>query len=144
MKAKKIFIGVLSSALFFSTALAVSAASVIDFNDISWDMSTEYSKKSSNGVGYMYYHVGSGWPYDDVFAYSETKVTSGMTGYASVNVTAINNQKAVEYSDTIVDSQYIRTPSAGISGCDVAKNVRFMGARKDVGQDYVGYNYYIY
>lgn len=143
MKAKKIFIGVLSSALFFSTALAVSAASVIESKNISRDMSTEYSKTSSNGTGYMYYHVGSTWPYDDVFAYSETKIASGMTGYASVTVTAINNQKVTEYSDTIV-SQCIRTPSAGISGCDVAKSVRFMGARKDVGQDYVGYNYYIH
>lgn len=93
-------------------------------------MSKYFSKTTNNGVGYMYYHVGSVRPYDDVFAYSETKVTSGMDGYAGVSITGTNNVPSAQYSDKIINGSYIRTENAVVGGCDVAKKVVFRGGRK--------------
>ena len=93
----------------------------------------------------MYYHVGSTSWYDDVYAYSKTYATSGMSGYAGVNLKAINNQVAIQYSDTIINNQYIVTPNAGVAGVDYAEYVRFNGGRTDNGSNYYnGYVYYIY
>lgn len=128
MKAKKIVAGVFASALFVSAALSVSAAK--ESKTISRDMSKYFSKTTNNGVGYMYYHVGSVRPYDDVFAYSETKVTSGMEGYAYVEVTGIDGKTVWRATRKIVDDSYIRTENAVVGGCDVAKKVVFRGGRK--------------
>lgn len=107
-------------------------------------MSVDYSKLTNNGVGFMHYHVGSTAWYDDVFAYSKTYVTSGMSGYAGVNLKAINNQIAIQYSDTIINNQIV-TPNAGVAGVDYAEYVRFNGGRTDNGSNYYnGYVYYIY
>lgn len=139
---KKIIAGVFASALFVSAALSVSAAK--ESKTISRDMSKYFSKTTNNGVGYMYYHVGSVRPYDDVFAYSETKVTSGMDGYAGVSITGTNNVPSAQYSDKIINGSYIRTDNAVVSSCDVAKRVNFTGARRQANTDqYTGFNYNI-
>lgn len=92
----------------------------------------------------MYYHVGSVRPYDDVFAYSETKVTSGMEGYAYVEVTGIDDKTVWRATRKIVDDSYIRTDNAVVSSCDVAKRVNFTGARRQANTDqYTGFNYMI-
>lgn len=142
MKVKKIIAGVFASALFVSAALSVSAAT--ETGNISRNMNEDFSKTTNNGVGYMYYHVGSVRPYDDVFAYSETKVTSGMDGYAGVSITGTNNVPSAQYSDKIINGSYIRTDNAVVSSCDVAKRVNFTGARRQVNTDqYTGFNYII-
>lgn len=142
MKVKKIIAGVFASALFVSAALSVSAAT--ETRTISRNMNEDFSKTTNNGVGYMYYHVGSVRPYDDVFAYSETKVTSGMVGYAGVSITGTNNVPSAQYSDKIINGSYIRTDNAVVSSCDVAKRVNFTGARRQAGTDeYHGFNYTI-
>lgn len=143
MKVKKIIAGVFASALFVSAALSVSAATE-SVNIKNQNMYKNFSKLTNNGVGYMYYHVGSVRPYDDVFAYSETKVTSGMDGYAGVSITGTNNVPSAQYSDKIINGSYIRTDNAVVSSCDTAKRVNFTGARRQKGSDeYTGFNYTI-
>lgn len=139
MKIKRIIAGVLASATLLTTTFAVGA------EDIDWEMNRNFSRNSSNGVGYMYYHVGQPYNNDDVFAYTETRLASGMTGYASVSLVADNNKKASKYSDKVIkdgEYYYIRTDNAGVSGTDEADTVTFHGARKD--KDYVGFYYYLY
>lgn len=143
LKSKKLLAIICCSlAVAITGMIGVSAAT--ESKNIDRDMTQSYSKNTNNGAGYLYYHVGSLYPYDDVFAYSQTYVTSGMTGYASVNLKATNNQISMRYSDTIVNNQYIRTPNAAVSGVDTAKNVRFAGSRTDGSNNYKGFNYYIY
>lgn len=145
MKVKRILTGAIASALLLSTTLGVSAVSEIErFTSTEIDMTRSYSRNTNNGVGYMYYHVGSmNWG-DDAYAYSETKIARGMSGYASVSITGINGQKAAQYSEDMVDNSYIRTANAVVSGCDFAQKIQFMGARKENTQeDYVGYVYTI-
>lgn len=138
MKAKKIIAGILAASGLLTATFAVSAQT------ITRDMGKSYSAMTNNGVGYMYYYVGSTRPYDDVFAYAETQITSGMEGFASVSLTALNNQVVTEYSNKVINNSYIRTANAGVSGQDVAKNVRFMGSRNEKGSEtYKTYNYTI-
>ncbi len=148
MKVKRILAGILTSAAFLTTlSLCVSAASSIETQNRDWTMNKSYSKTTGNKVGYMYYHVGSTNWYDDVSAYTQTNLAAGMTGYASASVKADNNQIATRYADNVIHSNgsyYIRTDNAVVSGTDQAEHVRFMGARKDKKQDYVGFNYYIH
>ena len=142
---KKLLAGLLVSATLLAATLGVSAADSIETNN-NYDhpMNTIFSKTTSNKAGYMYYHAGTIMLVDDAFAYTETKVTSGMTGYASVNFKAQNGTITTKYSEKIVNNSYIRTDTASVSGQTSAEYVRFTGARKDVGQDYVGFNYRIY
>lgn len=144
MKIKKVVSGVLVLAALVTSVVAASAASTIEEKTVDWDMGKAYSKTTSNKTGYMYYYVGSWLPYDDVFAYSETKVTSGMTGYAIVTLKAQNGTVITKSSSKITNNSYIRTDYAEVSGQDVAERVQFIGARKDNGQDYVGFSYNIY
>ena len=144
MKLKNWAIATISATLMLCPSINASASSSIESTQVDWTMSQSYSANSNNGSGYMYYHVGSSAWFDDVYAYSKTNVASGMTGFASVTLKSDTNQTVTKYSDTIVNNSYIITDNACVSGTDQAENVHFMGARYDVGQNAVGYNYFIY
>ncbi len=143
MKIKKVVSGALVLAALVTSALVASAAETMENRQIIWDMGTDYSQLTNNKVGYMYYHAGSTNWFDDIYAYTSVSVTSGMTGYASVRLEAENGTVAVQYSDTIVSNSHIKTEWAKVAGQDQAEFVEFLGARKDVNQNYVGFNYRI-
>ena len=132
MKVKRVIAAVFATAMIMSTALNVSAKTSIDTKTgENTNFTVQIKKDTDNGVGHMFYDYGTQNFNDDVWAYCYTYTTNGIVeGHASVNLTGLNGK------------DYINSGNATIPGCDYAKRLRYEGARRDQGQDFVGFNYY--
>lgn len=145
MKVKRIFSAAFATAMIMSTALNVSAKTSIDTNtEENTNFTVQIKKDTDNGVGHMFYDYGTQNFNDDVWAYCYTYTTNGMVeGHASVNLTGLNGKVDIKFNDVIENGKnYINSGNATIPGCDYAKRLRYEGARRDQGQDFVGFNYY--
>lgn len=145
MKVKRIFAATFAAAMIMAAALNVSAADNIETNtdNKNIDMSIGHTYTSKNKVGYMFYDSGSILPWDDVCAYSETRIAPGMKGEAYVKILGANGKTVYRKETKAVDNK-INTGYACVEGCDTAKSVLFKGVRRESNSSSgVGYNYTI-
>ncbi len=145
MKIKKVVSGALVLATLAASAVVATAADVIETREEkNRDMTTSYSKISNNQVGDMCYHAGSTAWFDDVYAYTKTRIAPGMEGWATISMDTLNGTHAQQVSYKPIDDSYIVAETGTQNGQDYAKWVVFTGKRREKGaKDFTGFNYRI-